>query len=251
MDPENPLNFLPQNTQELLMNPTAKNIGDTLGGISELLLSPFNIVTTWTNAHIRKFKQSIIDNVNKIPEENRDFSKLNLAMKTIEDSKYQISDDNLREMFAKLIAASVDKNQNQNLSPRFSNILSQLSPSDAKLLKQLSFNPPLPIPTVSYTLDMGSKIEYPIFEHRIGINYSKKDIIINEAGLDTLTSLGIVRLRDNFEIPEASIQKFYKEMKYAEYPMQSIDGRAERDMKIVNGIIQFTTFGETFINTVI
>lgn len=112
MESENPLNFLPQSTQELLMNPTAKNIGNTLGGISETILSPINLGTTWANAHIRKFKQSIIDNVKKIPEENRDSSKINLAMKTIEDSKYQISDDNLREMFAKLIAASIDKRNN-------------------------------------------------------------------------------------------------------------------------------------------
>lgn len=251
MDPQNPLSYLPKSTKELILNPTAKNIGETLGGVSEFILSPINIFTTCTNTYIKKFKQSIIDKINKIPENERDPSKISLAMRTIEDSKYQIDDDNLREMFAKLIAASVDKNQNQNFSPRFSNILSQLSPSDAKLLKQLSFNPSLPIPTVSYTLDVGSKIEYPVFEHLIGINYSKKDIIRNEAGLDTLTSLGIVRLRDNFEIPEESIQKFYKEMKYAEYPMQSIDRRAERDMKIVNGLIQFTTFGKNFIDTVI
>lgn len=251
MNPKDIYNQLPQSTKEKLLNPTAKNIGETLGGVSELLLSPINILTSWSNAYIRKFKQSIIDNVNKIPEENRDPSKLNLAMKTIEDSKYQIANDDLREMFAKLVAASIDKNKSKNLSPRFSTILSQLSPSDAKLLKDLSFNTELPIPTVIYTIDTGAKNYYPFLDHYIGINYSKDNIVQNEAGLDTLSSLGIIQIKDNFEISEEHIQSFYKEMKYAEYPIKSFDGKAERNIRIENGIIKFTEFGLNFLKAVI
>ncbi|WP_294830129.1 DUF4393 domain-containing protein [uncultured Lactobacillus sp.] len=248
---ENPINFLPQSTQELLINPTAKNIGETLGGISETFLSSINILTTLANVHIRKFKQSIIDNVNKIPEEKRDPSKINLAIKTIEDSTYQINDDNLREMFAKLVAASVDKRNNQDLSPKFSSILSQLSSSDAKLLKSLFFNPKLPIPTVSYAVYEGKGYFYPILDHFIGINYSKENIIHNEAGLDNLTSLGIIKIKDNFEISEVHLQKFYQEMKHLDYPIKAIDKNKESDIKIINGIIEFTSLGKNFMNKVL
>ena len=248
---ENPFNFLPQSTQELLINPTAKNIGDTLGEVSKFLLWPVNFGTSWANAHIEKFKQSIIFNVNKIPEENRDPSKINLAIKTIEDSKYQINDDNLREMFAKLVAASVDKRNNQDLSPKFSSILSQLSPSDAKLLKSLFFNPKLPIPTVSYAVYQDKGYFYPVLDHFIGINYSKENIIHNEAGLDNLTSLGIIKIKDNFEISEVHHQKFYQEMKYSDYPIKAIDKNKESDIKIINGIIEFTSLGKNFMNKVL
>lgn len=73
--------FLPKSTLELLINTTITNIGETLEDVAELMLSPVNIFTTWTNTQIRKYKQSIIDKTNKIPEGDRDLSKFNLAIK--------------------------------------------------------------------------------------------------------------------------------------------------------------------------
>ena len=55
-----------------------------------------------------------------IPETNRDTSKRGLLMKIIEEAQYQISEEDLRTMFANLIAASVDNRKNTSISPRFS-----------------------------------------------------------------------------------------------------------------------------------
>jgi hypothetical protein len=255
MDPENPLNFLPQNTQELLMNPTAKNIGDTLGGISELLLSPFNIGTTWTNAHIRKFKQSIIDNVNKIPEENRDSSKLNLAMKTIEDSKYQISDDNLREMFAKLIAASIDKRNNQGLSPRFSNVLSQFSPEDAKFLMQISTNKSYFMPTVIFFSQKDNSSGHTDGDHFIAPNYSTDCWFQNELSLNNLVSLGIINQSDEQYLTDDIYKSFYdsaqKSIEFLSWSNSVKFLNPSPKPTTKNGFIQFTTFGKKLTQIVI
>lgn len=257
MDQKNSLNFLPKSTQELLMNPTAKNIGDTLGGISELLLSPLNIGTTWANGHIRKFKQSIIDNIKKIPEENRDSSKINLAMKTIEDSKYQISDDNLRKMFAKLVAASIDKRKYQGLSPRFSNVLSQFSPEDAKFLMQISannlnFNS---IPTVIFfaQTDNGSGLKNG--DHFIAPGKSTVSWFQNELSLNNLVSLGIINQTDEQYLSHDTITSFYDSAK------KSIDFLAWSNLlqaskpnlkpSIKKGFIEFTPFGKKLIQIVI
>ncbi|AWN33745.1 MULTISPECIES: DUF4393 domain-containing protein [Lactobacillus] len=258
MDQKNPLNFLPQNTQELLMNPTVKNIGDTLGGISELLLSPLNIGTIWANAHIRKFKQSIIDNVNKIPEENRDSSKINLAMKTIEDSKYQISDDNLREMFAKLVAASIDKRNNQGLSPRFSNVLSQFSSEDAKFLIQISTNnfDFLPIPTVIFfsRMDDGSGHKYG--DHFIAPNNSTALWFQNELSLNNLVSLGIINQSDEQYLTNDDIYtSFYdsaeKSTEFLCWSNSTEFSNTSSKPSIKKGVIEFTTFGKKLIQIVI
>ena len=71
MDLNHIYNKLLQSTKENLLNPTAKNIGDTIGGLTELILAPINIGTTCTNGYIRKFWQSIINNINKIQEKIR------------------------------------------------------------------------------------------------------------------------------------------------------------------------------------
>ena len=257
MDPENPLSYLPQSTKEKLLNPTAKNIGDTLGDISETILSPINIGTTWANAHIRKFKQSIIDNVKKIPEENRDSSKINLAMKTIDDSKYQISDDNLREMFAKLIAASIDKRNNHGLSPRFSNVLSQFSPEDAKFLMQISTNNSDfdSIPTVIFFAqkDDGSGLKNG--DHFIAPDKSTISWFKNELSLNNLVSLGIINQTDEQYLSHDTITSFYDSAE------KSIDFLAWSNLlqasnpnlkpSIKKGFIEFTTFGEKLSQIVI
>lgn len=249
MDQENPRTHLPQNTKKLLLNPTAKKIGDTLGDVSELILSPVSIATTWANAHIRKFKQSIIDNVNKIPVENRDLSKASLAMKTIEDSKYQISDDNLREMFAKLVAASIDKRNNQVLSPRFSNVLSQFSPEDAKFLMQISSNnfKFIPIPTVRLSaLQDGSRSEYG--DHFIAPDRSTASWFQNELSLNNLVSLGIINQTDEQYISNDTGMSFYdsaeKSPEFLSWTNSINSSAPEYKPTITKGRIEFTTFGK-------
>lgn len=258
MDKKNPRAVLPQNTKKLLLNPTAKNIGDTLGDVSELILSPVNIATTWANAHIRKFKQSIIDNVNKIPEENRDSSKINLAMKTIEDSKYQIDDDNLKEMFAKLIAASVDKRNNQGLSPRFSNVLSQFSPEDAKLLMQISTNnfDFIRIPTVIFTAkgNNGSgSSEYG--DHFIAPDRSTASWFQNELSLNNLVSLGIINQNDEQYLSNDRNKSFYdsveKSPEFLSWSNSNALSAIGFKPAIKKGFIEFTTFGKKLTQIVI
>ena len=255
MDQKNSLNFLPKNTQELLLNPTAKNIGNTLGDVSELILSPVNIATTWANAHIRKFKQSIIDNVNKIPEEKRDSSKINLAMKTIEDSKYQISDDNLREMFAKLVAASIDKRNNQGLSPRFSNVLSQFSPEDAKFLMQISTNNLSSIPTVIFFSRMDDGSGHKDGDHFIAPDKSTASWFQNELSLDSLVSLGIINQSDDDYLTHDTNKLFYDSAKKSpEFLIWSnLFTLANTTSKptIEKGFIEFTTFGKKLTQIVI
>lgn len=256
MDPQNPLNLLPQSTLELLMNPTIKNIGETLGDVAELVLSPVNIFTTWTNTHIRKYKQSITDNINKIPEGDRDLSKFNLAMKVIDDSKFQITDDNLREMFAKLIAASIDKRNNQGLSPRFSNVLSQFSPEDARFLMQISTSDLHRIPTIIFFIQWadhsGSITEG---NHFIAPNYSTACWFQNELSLNNLVSLGIINQTDDEYLTSDINKSFYDSSeKSNEFLSWSDSVRSSfRNITptITKGYIEFTTFGKKLIQIVI
>ena len=257
MDPENPLSHLPQSTKEKLLNPTAKNIGDTLGEVSKLILAPVSIVTVWANAHVKKFKQSIIDNVNKIPEENRDSSKINLAMKTIEDSKYQISDDNLREMFAKLIAASIDKRNTQELSPRFSNVLSQFSPEDAEFLMQISannlnFNS---IPTVIFFVQTDNGTGHTSGDHFIAPDRSTASWFQNELSLNNLVSLGIINQNDEQYLAHDTSTSFYdsaeKSPEFLSWSNSPEFSNTSSKPTIKDGLIEFTTFGKKLSQIVI
>lgn len=89
-------------------------------------------------ANVEKLKSGILDNVSKIEPENIQEPKLNILGPALEASKYYIEDEELRDMFAKLIAASMDKSKNDKLHASFVEIIKQMSPLDAENLVSIS-----------------------------------------------------------------------------------------------------------------
>lgn len=254
MNNNNFFNNLPQSTQENLLNPTAKNIGETLGGLTELILSPIDIATTFVNTYMRQYKKSIVDRVTKIPLKNRDPSKINLAMKAVQDSAYQLGDNNLREMFAKLVTASVDKRKNQHLSPRFSNVLSQFSPEDAIFLKQISNNSDM-MPTAIFGIEVKKGISTENNEHLISVNDSSHAWISNEFSLDNLIALGVIRQTDEDQLGDDEGIKFYsdieKSIDYLVWSATQYSISPDQKACIIKGLLSFTTFGKELKNIVL
>ncbi|MGQ4223844.1 DUF4393 domain-containing protein [Enterococcus mundtii] len=88
-------------------------------------------------AELKKLASDTNKYFNLIPENERDNSKLGLTLKAMEDSQYQLNDNEIRDMFAKLIAKSMDKRFNTEIPPAFSDILKNLSSNEAFICKIL------------------------------------------------------------------------------------------------------------------
>lgn len=88
-------------------------------------------------AELKKLASDTNKYFNLIPENDRDDSKLGLTLKDMEDSQYQVTDKELRDMFARLIAKTMDKRINSDIPPAFSDILKNLSSNEAIICKIL------------------------------------------------------------------------------------------------------------------
>lgn len=88
---------------------------------------------------ILAYRQDILEELSKIPEENRCNPRLCVAGPAIQDSLNFIEEPDLRKMFAKLIASASDKNKYSQTHPAFSKIISQLSPFEANILHNTNF----------------------------------------------------------------------------------------------------------------
>lgn len=86
-----------------------------------------------------KYAQDIDNEINKIPPEeinqNPDISIIGPAF---EASKYYVSKETIRKMFARLIAASLDMRKKDTVHHAFVDIIRQMSPLDAQILSELS-----------------------------------------------------------------------------------------------------------------
>lgn len=82
-------------------------------------------------------QKSTVTEVSKINPDNVQEPKLSIIGPALEASRFYIEEENLREMFAKVIAGSMDSSKNALIHPSFVEIIKQLSSTDARLLSYL------------------------------------------------------------------------------------------------------------------
>lgn len=99
-----------------------------------------------------KFKKSLETNIEKVPEENIQEPKISIVGPALEASKFYMNEDEIREMFSKLIASSMDKTQADNIHPSFVEMIKMLSPLDAQNLYYLYHNGDETISSVRETI---------------------------------------------------------------------------------------------------
>ena len=131
-------------TGDAFAKPIAESVGNAGKDITEaifhFLLDPirrFNIQRTYD---LEKFQESLRESIDDIPKENRDDSKINLTIKAIEDLRYQINEEEIRDMFTALITSTLDNRKNDRVLPVFSTIISNMTPNQAGLLKHIYYN---------------------------------------------------------------------------------------------------------------
>jgi len=73
-----------------------------------------------------------------IPEERLSIEKPRVAAKVIEEARYAINEPEVQEMFANLLAASMDKERANLAHPAFIEVIRQLDPDEAKILKYMN-----------------------------------------------------------------------------------------------------------------
>lgn len=260
-----PQNLIPESTLAEFLNPTATTLGKSMGGLVKRVFFPLVKLNAEMDEKINSMEQSVKNSVNNIPIENRDSTKMGLALKALEDSKYQLDSAELREMFATLISSSLDKTRNQYLSPRFSTALSQFSPEDAKFLKEIAVDvSDKPAYRFRISLSPGNGM-VPLNDHYIVTNFDKDNDYVainyacNELALDNLVALNIINVKDHewrlkdeaffdyllkssdFISTKKAIEKHYLKS----YNNKNIKVDIEKDY------IKFTTFGKKFIDAVI
>lgn len=88
--------------------------------------------------NVKQYKESIAQKIATIPEENIQEPPLSIVGPALEASKYYIEEESLREMFATLIASSMDSEKQDFIHPSFVEVIKQLTPSDANFIREMT-----------------------------------------------------------------------------------------------------------------
>ncbi|MBU8908482.1 DUF4393 domain-containing protein [Desertibacillus haloalkaliphilus] len=131
---------VPADITKSALEPPAKQIGEGLGDLFFIAFSPLAKARIKKELDIQKFKEEIEKELSLIQPDKVSEPSLNIVGPALEASKYYIEDEEIRSMFAKLIASSVNSDKKDKSHSSFVEIIKQLSPFDAKNFKYLFLN---------------------------------------------------------------------------------------------------------------
>ena len=160
----------------------------TLGRFSDDAYQKYKIKQA---ANLEKYANEVKSGIEKISEENIQEPKMSVVGPALEASKFYIEEDEIRGMFAKLIASSMDKTQSINIHPSFVEIIKVLSPLDAQNLYSLYHGGDETISKIRVTnKENGIYIDH--FNHVFLGNPECQDNSLIESSIDNLIRLKLV-----------------------------------------------------------
>lgn len=140
------------------IRPAAKEIGKALGTIAKtvnIALAPVKGLV-WSYEKIEEFVTiKVSEKLRNTPESEIVTPKPNVAVPALESLRYTGHEESLRELYANLLASSMDLMTSASAHPAFVEILKQITPDEAKLLKLFSINRAFPL------LDVRSERQTP------------------------------------------------------------------------------------------
>ena len=232
---------------ENLTDLPTKGIGQTLadcwylafGGISQLAEKR----RIKYSIELQKFKSELESSLNTVPEQNRQEPSSQVILKTLDEAKYCVEEEELRKLFVSLLSSSTDKTK--NVHPSFAQIIGQMSPNDAKILRIFQKRQEYPICDLHIIVDEDDG-SYNTISQNMFIN-GPQDMNLAEqmVSISSLIHLGLL------SIPFG--EHFYSDAQYSGFKNTAIylnekakypDNELELDKKIV----RLTSLGKLFIS---
>ena len=192
------------------------------------------------------FLKDIVTEVSNIPIDQIQEPKLSVLGPALEASKYYIDDEELRSLFAKLVAASMDNSKNDTLQPAFVEIVKQMTPIDAKNLTSLYNIKDKQNAIVSIILESKDSKNYKeVFDHFYIENIGNISHVRVASSLLNLKRLGLIEI--NYGVFLSDENKY---LPYENHPIINQFKNEYNDdlhsIELKKGLIKITNFGMDF-----
>lgn len=261
MDPNDFKNFMdiiPTDSRNSLFKPSMKNIGIAINGLFLSVFAPIVKHGLVKQNEINAFAKGLDEKLQNIPAEKRTDENKLIALKAFEDSRFQLNNSELSEMFESLIASMFNSDYNDTISPVYSSILSQMSPKTALVFKEWIVNHQsevAPLGTIkaktsgggSRTIKSGLLVlknsDFLDDNHQYHTRITFHDVSVE---LSELSYLGLITIKEDSYLTHEMWQQFYQAL--ADHNKVSIQTSNEKiDEPYLNkGIVSLTELGNNF-----
>jgi Abortive infection alpha len=185
-----------------LLQPATQEIGKALQTVAKtvhLVLAPVSALV-WGYDQIKDFVLTkVSDRLKDVPPEDFVTPKLNVAGPALEALRYVGHESSLSDLYANLLAASMDKQTAHGAHPAFVEIIRQLTPDEAKLVQLFVGRRALPLIDIYWIYKPNS--DDNVGGETVLVNYSHLGNIagcelpnMTQTYIDNLCRLGLVEV---------------------------------------------------------
>lgn len=211
---------------------------------ADLKRAKYEVATT-------QYKNEVAQKILEIEENNLQEPPMSVVGPALAASGFYIEEQELREMFANVIAASMDKSKSNIVHPSFVEIIKQLNSDEAKMVKLLATKDVVPIIRVRL-FDLNTAVQSyaePL------TNFSSMPFDVNCAYpdlgpsyLENLVRLGIITLSYDVYNIAPNAYDFIENHPFVTYWRENAPTLNKR-FEIQRGAISRTAFGTKFIHS--
>lgn len=245
---------LPSSADNALKNLTDKptlSIGTTFSDLWDLVFGGISYLSEKKRieyAHkLELYRSELEKSIEQIPPEKKTEPSIQIAAQALENSKYCVNEDELRQMFTALISNSMNTDFSQDIHPSFAEIIKQMSVLDAKIIQLFRKEGTIVIglPVCQFCFNMGDPSSFSPLPEHIFLELPDVDFQLCSRSLSSLSRLGIVSISYTSRLTAPNTYEkflthpFYQELK--EHLPEPIT------LSITKGSVGLTPLGQSFI----
>ena len=202
-------------------------------------------IKDWLNECVTKKLEHVP--VNKIIPPNP-----HIVGPAIEALKFTAQEEELREMFANLIANSINSDTSDNTHPSFVDIIKSMNRNDAVLLRELANNSPSALIDIGINEVKENTVRYAARNvSLLGKDQTGEQPWSSIHSIENLERMGLCSLIKSSEL---SNKEAYKEIENREYTKRIIEEHTSKSdlvKHIDKGAVEITQFGKMFVSSCI
>lgn len=195
---------------ENMVVPTAKLLGTIPETINALLL-PLNQWIAERKYKLEETKKLLAHKLEKVGTANLVPPEAHIAVPALQYISYCMDNEELRDMYANLLASSMNKVVKNDVHPSYVEIIKQLCPDEAKVLRHLAQQEGIPLIGIRYKRPNSSD-GFDIVKHFSNVGYLVQAEFPKNLPqyLDNLTRLGLINIDSMHSL---TFKEFYKPLR--------------------------------------
>lgn len=233
--------------------PIVKPTGELVGLVPRAIKAALAPVEKWIlqrEYNVEETKKLLEEKLKNVPPESIQPPEAYIAVPAFQYISYCMDNEELRDMYASLLANSMNKVVKNGVHPGYIEIIKQLSPDEAKILKIMMSKASFPIITLRYEDGLGQGLDTLVDFSLVGELAKCENPYDTRQYFDNLERLGLIErdfgyvLKDGDRYKELENHSIVEERKSGPFP--TIKGITYNKVRIVKGKVQLSAFGKGF-----